>query len=86
MHVPDAVPNRFVPKNRLSGSQWKVKISQEREAILEAKYKRAPTQVKKRKIAKDPGYVDDVTILDSYYFTKYFKAKSKKAQEVVKTI
>ncbi|KAJ7922059.1 hypothetical protein B0H13DRAFT_1866126 [Mycena leptocephala] len=69
MPTTDSVPTRFTPGVRLSGGQWKIKIAKEREDILEAKYRYAPNQVRKRKIAKDTGYVDDVTILDSYYFT-----------------
>lgn len=87
---PANIPHRFVPQKQLAGRQWRLKIKQAREAILEAKYKRAPSQIKKRNIAKDSGFINDVTILDSlldsYYFTKYFKAKDLKAQKLAKRV
>ncbi|KAJ7435556.1 hypothetical protein FB451DRAFT_1000339, partial [Mycena latifolia] len=79
---------RFVPEKRISGAQWKVKLNQAKETILNAKYRRAPTVLKRRELNKrvEPERGNHVTLLNSYYFTKYFIAKNKKAQKVVQTV
>ncbi|KAJ7697000.1 hypothetical protein B0H17DRAFT_867553, partial [Mycena rosella] len=81
------LPARFIPKKQLSGNQWKIRINLEKQTALAAKLKNAPAFGKQRKPPKksdDPG--NDINLLNSYYFTKYFKAKEKKAQKVVTSV
>ncbi|KAJ7653446.1 hypothetical protein B0H17DRAFT_1147097 [Mycena rosella] len=74
------LPARFIPKTQVSGNQWKIRINLEKQAALAVKLKNAPAFGKQRKPpirSNDPG--NDINLLNSYYFTKYFKAKEKKA-------
>ncbi|KAJ7321528.1 hypothetical protein DFH08DRAFT_712789, partial [Mycena albidolilacea] len=76
----------MIPKKHLSGSQWKQRISNLRADIFAAKFRNAPIAPRTTRPSKEPDLGNDIKILDSYYFTKYFKAKSKKAQTVVDSI
>jgi hypothetical protein len=77
---------RMIPKKHLSGSQWKQRISNLRADIFAAKFRNAPIAPRKTRPSKEPDLGNDIKILDSHYITKYFKAKSKKAQTVVDSI
>lgn len=76
---------KIVPKIRLSGEQWRQKISRVKQDMFDSKYKNAPSTLKKR-ATREPVVGNDVTLLDSFYFTKYFRAKNNKAQKVVAAV
>jgi hypothetical protein len=77
---------RFVPDLKLKGSQWKTKVSLAKDATLEAKVKNVPESVKSKRNTKESDSTGQVLLLDSFYFTKYFKAKEKKAMRVVDSV
>ncbi|KAF8148724.1 hypothetical protein K438DRAFT_1989092 [Mycena galopus ATCC 62051] len=77
---------RFIPALKLKGSQWKKKIGLAKDAALEAKIKNAPDGVKAKRGHKEPESSGRILLLDSFYFTKYFKAKEKKAMTVVDSV
>jgi hypothetical protein len=54
--------------------------------VFEAKFKHAPVGVKKLRTEPEPVIGNTVKILDDFYFTKFFRAKSKKAQVVIGSI
>ncbi|KAJ7652239.1 hypothetical protein B0H17DRAFT_1147456 [Mycena rosella] len=72
---------RFVPKQQLSGEQWKIRVASERQILLDAEYKHVPLNRKRKTVNKelDPG--NKATLLNSYYLTKYSKAKNKKLRK-----
>jgi hypothetical protein len=77
---------RLIPTEELSGSQWKARIALLRDAVFSKKFSNAPTtmNMKTRPREHDIGF--NVSLLDSYFFTKYFKAKSANAQKTTESI
>jgi hypothetical protein len=57
---------KIVPKIRLSGEQWRQKISRVKQDMFDSKYKNAPSTLKKR-ATREPVVGNDVTLLDSFY-------------------
>jgi hypothetical protein len=72
-----------MPTKQLSGSQWKARITFEREKLLTLKFKNAPDDGCKKPRTKVPGPVTGATLLVSMHFTKYYKAKMKSAQKII---
>jgi ATP-dependent DNA helicase PIF1 len=74
---------RYQPSKKLSGSQWKARITIERDKLLKSKFKNAPDDSCKKRNPKVPELETGVKLLDSLHFTKYYKAKSKSAQKII---
>jgi hypothetical protein len=75
-------PTRWEPELRLSGSQWKSKVTLAKEAIAASRSKNATplNSRKNRKWNVEGG--DGIALLDSYYFTKYFKARTRRHRKL----
>jgi hypothetical protein len=82
LSFPDSIHKnvRMFPTEELSGSQWKARISLLRDAVFSNKFSNAPTTMNRKVRPREHDIGFNVSLLDSYFFTKYFKAKSAKAQ------
>jgi hypothetical protein len=74
---------KYIPSKRLSGSQWKARIAAEREQLLKLKFKNAPDDGVKKPRKKMADSVTGVKLVDSFHFTKYYKAKKKSSQKII---
>ncbi|KAJ7476502.1 hypothetical protein FB451DRAFT_1033107, partial [Mycena latifolia] len=86
MNITGIDISRFIPEVRLTGPQWKNRVIIVKDAALATKVKHAPDKLKPRRQVKEPDSTGKVLLLDSFYFTKYFKAKEKKAMKAVESI
>ncbi|KAJ7858194.1 hypothetical protein B0H13DRAFT_1640619, partial [Mycena leptocephala] len=78
----------FTPLKFFTGHQWKAKVTMERDTIFSKKYANAPAGDRSARKAKttQKHHEEGVSILDSFYFTKYFWAKNQTAQNVLRSV